>query len=208
MAQTVVIAALEKELLPLLEKYTIKEEIRLTPGIIYRGKYIDFVRTGVGVNRCISVTREYLKKNPVKIIFNMGTAGALNKTIPSGGIFLIDWIQYQNRFIATDLGRFKILSGMPRLSLVTVDHPVVDEQSRREILSQTSMPLVDMESFHLATVAAEQQISFLSVKVVTDFANDDALEDFSSNLEEYTENLAEEVENIIAHEVFRRSPRL
>ncbi len=132
---------------------------------------------GVGARRAALGTEELLARGPVGWIVSAGFAGALAPNLRRGDILMADTIVHPD---GEQLGvgfRIdpKVVRATPHLHvgrLLTVDRVISTPEQRRQLAERYAADACDMESFAVARVCQQHRIRFLSVRVITDAADD------------------------------------
>jgi len=91
---------------------------------------------------------------------------------------------------------------LPSATLVTVERPIFDGQSRRDLVEFGD--LVDMEGAVAARVAAMYDVPCAIIKGITDFAGDGHRQMLQGNLDEVSQTLAKELWKELRHDASGR----
>ena len=144
--------------------------------------------TGIGKVRATFYLMDAIEKYQPKIIINLGSAGS--------HVYKKGQMVACTKFIQRDMDLTPL--GFPKYQTPFCNDPIVLENG----LSYTGLEnatcgsgdqfetqlegsiydVVDMEAFALAFVAKNKKIPFLSIKYITDGANDDAIEDWNNEI--------------------------
>jgi adenosylhomocysteine nucleosidase len=179
------IAAMEKSLCG--RKYSNQEQIPLCHGE-YNGKEVMLVLTGMGRKRAERATHIVLQSNRVKLLVSLGFAGALNPDLAGGDIILCSGIHCQDgngnktashingldngihtmlcRALESDSINFR--TG----EIVSVMQPMQTAEERAVLRDEFNAEIVDMESYWIASIAAQRQVPFLALRAVSDTVDD------------------------------------
>ena len=172
-ARTVVIAALPREIAPLVRGWQ-----SMQPG---RGVHVWWndraivATAGMGANRVAYAVSAALEVGPARELVSAGLAGALRHGVDCGRV-------YQScEVIDVRTGeRFNCSMGEG----VLVTSPVIaDRAEKKRLLETYAADLVDMEASTVARMAAQQSIPFRCVKAVSDSHDFDM-----PNLERFVDN--------------------
>ena len=185
-----IVAALKSELDDLIQAIGPLNKSFIENGSLYAASGVHLLRTGIGAENAQRVLNRYLDQFQPEKIINIGTAGALNLGLQSGQIFSITGI-----INAADVDKIKImqlqeLKNTKSAILLTIDNPVLDEVCRNDLYNKFKADLVDMEGYYFAKIAAQQNIPFYSVKIITDFADRSAETDFLNNYKIFSKRLS------------------
>lgn len=159
----------------------------------WEGVRIILVRTGIGKGFALSALEKVLNRVNPSLILSIGYAGGLDPKLKVGDVVLADHVLEINKGL-TDVGSYPIdlkkLELLERLTcpkkivvhrgkLITVDQIVDDAAVKQELRSRYNAVAVDMETAALIAHATEKNLSFLSVRAVSDTA-EQSLVDVSS----------------------------
>ncbi len=173
-----VVAALKAEVEPFLEKSAVNERVKLKQATLYRTPHVDFLRTGMGkVNARLALQR-YLQFFKTESVLNIGTAGALHSNPTIGAVYCINRILYEQGETYFDLPLLNPIQCREKMGLLTVDEAVTANERRRTLNRRFGAELVDMEAFHLATVARAYDLSFYCIKAISDRAAEETSDEF------------------------------
>jgi hopanoid-associated phosphorylase len=108
-------------------------------------------------------------------MISFGVAGGLAAHLRAGDWVVASAIRESENVHATDPVWSRKLLGMidgaVHAPIVGVDDPVAEPARKRELHRATGAAAVDMESHHVARVAAEHRLAFAAVRVVVDPAH-------------------------------------
>ena len=185
-----VISALKGELQPLLSHFKPEKKKNINGGSLYIAEKVHMLRCGIGKEACQKVLTAYLENYCPDLIINMGTAGIVNPEIKQGEIFSI----VKNHQSGDD-NMFELLAveGFKNASLLTVDKPLTDKKLRDIYFEKYRVDLVDMEAWYCAQLANQHKTNFRSIKIASDFADENTENDFMKNYRSLTEKLAIEI---------------
>ncbi len=172
------VAALKDELLP------IKKTINLFQ---FPNLDFDFLISGVGKRKSIFRLSNYIEKNKPDFVLNIGTCGSIQNKFALGTIFIpeafIVMIDNNIKKIEIDLRKYfpepnKYSSG----KIFSSTKPVKEKEHKIKIIKHTNASAVDMESFWMLEFCKKNKIEFLSIKVVSDFAENFTFAEFKEQL--------------------------
>lgn len=208
MQDIAVVAAMKAELEILLSRMKIYSKKNILKGTVYTGNSFDILRTGIGVKKCTGVFRAYLEEKKPSVIINIGLAGALDERLSKKDVYLIEEFAHRSGRISSAYRDLLTKLPQPKTKLLTVDYPILNTKERRKTSQETGMSLVDMEAYHLSTIAQTKNVPFLSIKVVSDYADKRTIITVMNNINLYAAILADHVEQVIQNEDFRSYSRL
>ncbi|KMP11772.1 hypothetical protein UR09_02385 [Candidatus Nitromaritima sp. SCGC AAA799-A02] len=158
----------------------------------WEGARIVLVRTGVGKACAASALEEVLRRVQPSLILSVGYAGGLDPALNVGDLVVADRVLEESQSntgtgytIGSDwLARVEALTPpdgitLHRGVLVTVDEPVADPFGKRALAERHGAVAVDMETTVLIREAEAKGVPFLSVRAISDAA-DQSLLDVSS----------------------------
>lgn len=163
--------------------YAYQAEISRFKKLIENSKFEKLV-TWQKVNEADSLSK--IKAQNAELILNVGFGGALNPNLALGEVVLVDKILCikENKIekqlivgtktqdIALDFAREKKISFV---SLLTAQNPVTDSILRDELRQKTKADIVDMEGSYLLKAAGSLKVPFVSLKLVSDNADNDTM---------------------------------
>jgi adenosylhomocysteine nucleosidase len=177
------IAAIEKSLRG--RKYGNQEQFPLCRGE-YNGKEVMLVITGMGRERAEMAAQMVLQSNQVKLLVSLGFAGALNPGLAGGDIILCSGIHCQDGnktaspIPGSDNGIYRLLCralesesmNFRTGEVVSVMQPMQTAEERAVLRNKCNAEIVDMESYWIASIAAQRQVPFLALRAVSDTMED------------------------------------
>lgn len=191
-----ILGALREEINGIRRAMSVEEQFKAGRADVWMGNWagvrIALVRTGVGKDCALNALEEVLNRVNPSIILSIGYAGGLDPKLKVGDIVVADRVledTQSNRGIGYTIGS-DLLSHVEALPppdgvtlhrgpLVTVDEPVTDPESKRALGTRHGAIAVDMETSVLIARATGEQIPFLSIRAISDTA-DQSLVDVSS----------------------------
>lgn len=201
------------ELKPFLSRFPRFEILQTGHGKLYRleaGRTeVHAIRTGIGLEnarKSLLAVMESGRQSGVgqmpDVLLNFGTCGAIHPDRKVGDLVVgtrTTRDYHLNTLRKLDAGweeRFteylrQAGIGYATGTIYSTDRAVASRQVRREIYQRTNAQVVDMESSSLAEVAAQESVPFLSVKYVSDNADEFVMKDFLANIKDATVELSQ-----------------
>ena len=195
-----ILGALREEIAGIRGKMLVEDQFKAGHGDVWSGTWenrsIVLVRTGVGKKCANKVLEDVLHRVEPSLILSTGYAGGLSHDLNVGDLVIADRVldDSAESFSGEELsaaapdrqwldqvkglnpsGRFSIHYG----TLLTVSGVVADSSAKLQLGSRCGALAVDMETSVLLTGAGEKNIPFLSIRAVSDTA-DQSLADVSS----------------------------
>jgi adenosylhomocysteine nucleosidase len=170
-AITFALPAESSDFVSLLEKPNLnsREGVESIRGQLH-GKSIAVIHTGVGRKVCAQRMEVLLRRERFEYLISAGFAGALEKELRIGNLLIAEnfsspqLLRSPHLDLADDgifLGKLRTVSG------------VIDSNAEREQLAaKTGAAAVDMETEVIADACAEQDLPFLSLRVISDTASE------------------------------------
>lgn len=192
--------------------------VQITRGHL-EGHEVFLCISGVGKVNAAATAQYLISTRSVDAILNIGLAGNCAQ-LPLGGAVLpkrIVYHDYNMAWISETLPGVEFFSPDPELFelaaraveelgvthmegvLASGDQFVSDREVKRDIVERTGASCIDMEGAAIAHTAMRCGIPFVSLKVMSDNADDGALEIFHDTLEisEYCERSANIIRGIV-----------
>lgn len=162
-----IIAAIEDELMPTVERLRLRKE-----GRWWRGKVgmqdLAAGLSGVGSERAVATLREMSKELSIRSLYNIGFVGALTDAYSAGDVIVFGSVvqlgvePVQRLALFTENFSRNTAEGP---ALLSSDHLVHDPAHKRSLAVSTGAVAVDMESFALAKAA---EIPLCILRAVSD----------------------------------------
>lgn len=172
-----IVAALPMEVAPLrsrlkhLRSYHL-DRARVDEGEL-DGKLIALIVAGTGRKAAARGASRLIVGHRPRWLLSIGFAGALDPSLDRHTILLpSQCIDPEGHRLSIDLA-LEPTEGYRAGSLVTVDHIVRTASEKAELRRKTGADAVDMESSAVAALCAQQQVRFLSVRIISDRADED-----------------------------------
>ena len=203
-----IIGAMDKEIKRYLELYNavIVDEIRK----IYKFSNIIIAGSGIGKVNSAMMTQHLIDRYDVDIIISSGCAGSLTDKLKVLDVIIPPYVTYHDflperikRYSVPDEGNIVVdrelialfkdtLSEMQSINYVETpicsgDCYVADEITAKSIVERTGATVVDMESASIAHVARKNNIPFITIRTISDFA--DGNDDFETQASEHSSEI-------------------
>lgn len=191
-----IVFAMFEEAKPYISKYNWKEVDSKGKFATYKGEYLDepclTIISGVGkVNATVAVAD--LIHNGVNKVVNIGSCGANARNLKVGDIVTPSKL-YDGDFDLSKFGKDTKnpynLSNGEGLKCYTFSKFVTERVSKEDYI-------VDMECYSIACICDYFKVQFLPVKIVSDNANEGAVNDFDGNIDTVMEDSVEKVGELI-----------
>ncbi len=192
-----ILGAVRQEISGLKSRMHVEEQIRLGKSDLWRGTLEDqpviLVRTGIGKKNAVASLAGVMDRFPLGMILSIGYAGGLNPDLDVGDLLIADKIldgvgqpspptssaswaidsALVDRAMAVPVGqKAKATQGQ----LLTVDQVVADPEEKQKLYNQSGAMAVEMETSALVQLAQEKAIPFLSIRAISDTANEELLD--------------------------------
>jgi adenosylhomocysteine nucleosidase len=169
-ARTAILAALPRELAPLVKDWPVQSVSRSDGARIAECDRAVAVCAGMGAARVALAMELAQSRGPLDMIISAGYAGALRMETAAGTVF------WPSLVIDAYTGE-RHTCGRGTGTLVSIDH-VADRQEKRTLVGRWGADLVDMEAASVASMAKERGLPFRALRVVSDEA-DESLPDLN-----------------------------
>ncbi len=183
-----IIGAIKDEIAGIKNQMQITDTLRLPTGNAFVGEWqgvpIVLVRSGMGRDRARRALVEVAERYDLKEIISIGYAGALDPSLEVGDLVVAD------KIIEMDSSRsdedmksyslnkeiFNTTGEIHRKILLTVDRVAATPQEKKKLREKYSAVAVDMETSALAEEAQARNIPFISVRAITDTADQELID--------------------------------
>ena len=156
----------------------------------FSGTEIYLLETGMG-NRLKDdhLLRQIQKVQPALFI-NYGICGSLDSRLEIKSVFRIDRVcskseQPISLHLPPGFDSVFEPAKIPAAHLLTVEQPVLQEAQRENLFRKSGCPLVDMEGYFLAKLAEKLSRPLIMIKLVSDSADEQAVETVRKNKQSY-----------------------
>ncbi len=162
-------------------------------------------------NAALAVAHLFYKYGKFDFILNVGVVGALDDNLSIGEVYFVESIQQHDALLPFD--GYDYFTGKKDLSLSIFENSgLVDKTAKLLSGSQFinhQIPIevrnnlrkmgqiIDMEASGIYTACDNFGISFYSIKAVSDYADQDAQDDFLNNLKIAMDNSVEVIVNTV-----------
>lgn len=224
MAHIAIIAAMEQELVPILNKCEITNQAQKYDLTFIEGRLSNadciFVQCGIGKVNAARATQMLLDKYDISHVINVGSCGALNPALDFGDIivsrsclqhdFDISAFGHDKGYIP-DVGRFleadallvskceKLANRFPIIigTIATGDQFFNDPEIKQNLRTTFGADCDDMEGAAIAQVCKLCGVPFLLIRSVTDKPKDKSQLDFYTNLDMASQRCADFVADLL-----------
>lgn len=166
------LAAMAMEIAPIAMHFLKKTtRMRRRKQTMYGNLTIAWSSTGIGGERMARMAREiFAQRRPDHVVL-LGFAGALDPTLRRGDLRQITEVRYDEQAVTHPLHVLP-LPGISQCKLVTTRTIIADVSDKQALHQQHNADLVDMESWDLAELCAEEHIPLTVLRAVSDTASD------------------------------------
>jgi len=177
-----IIGAIKDEIAGIKNQMKIEESLRWQTGNAFtgtwQGREIVLVRSGMGMDRARQALVELAGRFTLERVYSIGYAGALDPALQVGELILADQVvHYQT------LKNYALGEGLPdsppdvrRGKLLTVDDVAATPPEKKALKEKYAAVAVDMETFALAEEAQARNLPFVSIRAVTDTAQQELID--------------------------------
>lgn len=185
-----IIGAIKDEIAGIKHEMRITDTLRWPTGNAFAGEWqgvpLVLVRSGMGRDRARRALMEVAGRYSLKEVISIGYAGALDPTLEVGDLVVADTVVAEDSSRPDETAKryslnkevFNIVAGVRGRVLLTVDRVAATPEEKKRLREQYSAVAVDMETSALAGEAEARGLAFISVRAITDTA-DQALIDCS-----------------------------
>lgn len=196
-----VIAAMEKELLPLLSGVGKTERVATFPYAVSRvtvgERELYFTQSGIGEISAGAATQYLISAFGCEEIWNFGVVGGLTDEMDYNHVSVVkrvvhyafdltaidpvekgQYVPEKSRYILADANLYQKASALLGLTqgatLASADKFVADASEKEQIAKEFDADICDMEGAGIALICEKNNVPFLMVKAVSDTKNDGA----------------------------------
>lgn len=191
-----IIGAMDKEIERYLELYN--PELVDEQRKIYKSRSVIIADSGIGKVNSAMMTEHLIDKYSVDVIISSGCAGSLTNDLNVLDVIIPPYVTYHDflpervmRYSVPDEGNIQVDDQLRKLfkdeiekmedtnyvetPICSGDCYVTDDTTAKVIVERTGATVVDMESASIAHVARKNNIPFITIRTISDFAdgNDD-----------------------------------
>ncbi len=183
-----IIGAIKDEIAGIKNQMQITDTLRLPTGNAFVGEWqgvpIVLVRSGMGRDRARRALVEIAAKWDLKEVISIGYAGALDPSLEVGDLVVADKIiEMDSSRSDEDMKSYSLnkeilntTGEIHRKILLTVDRVAATPQEKKKLREKYSAVAVDMETSALAEEAKARNLSFISVRAITDTADQELID--------------------------------
>lgn len=138
------------------------------------------------------------------LIMNVGFAGMLNPNFEMEEVHLINKIAYLNDqevVFRSEIDQicldFSRQFHLKTASLLTSKNPIINQLLRDKLYRLTCADLVDMEAYFLYERAKKERVKFMSLKIVSDLADEEATQSVKEKTVRLSDKLGQTVINFL-----------
>jgi len=181
-----IIGAIKDEIAGIKQEMEITHTLRWKTGNAFVGEWqgvpIVLVRSGMGRDRARQALIEVAEKWELKEVFSIGYAGALDPSLEVGDLIVADQVifpegsgqTYKTYFLEKEI--FNIATENKPKVLLTVDRIASTPEEKKRLRERYSAVAVDMETSALVAEAQVRNLSFISVRAITDTADQELVD--------------------------------
>jgi len=183
-----IIGAIKEEIAGIKQEMQITHTLRWQTGNAFVGEWqgapIVLVRSGMGRERARRALVEVAEKWELKEVISIGYAGALDLSLEVGDLVVADQVieigssrpGEEVKSYSLDKEIFKTIAGARGRILLTVDRVAATSEEKKQLRDTYSAVAVDMETSALAAEAQARNLSFISVRAITDTADQELID--------------------------------
>jgi len=184
----------------------------------YQNKELYIVKSGIGKVNAAATTQYLINKYNVEMIINSGCAGSLTTNVKVMDIVISSYVTYHDfkplrimQYSTPNGGKIladsklvektkKVLNDLKITNyheaiIASGDHFVTDSVERDRIYEETGADVVDMESASIGHIATLNDIPFVILRTISDFA--DGQDDFEEKAAHMSSEIIKELINVI-----------
>jgi adenosylhomocysteine nucleosidase len=186
--RTAIFGAIKDEIAGIKKEMQITYTLRWPTGNAFVGEWqgvpIVLVRSGMGRDRARRALVEVAGKWDLKEVISIGYAGALDPSLEIGDLVVADQViemdssqlEKEIKSYSLDKEIFKTTAEVHRRILLTVDRVAATPQEKKQLREKYSAVAVDMETSALVEKAQERDLAFVSVRAITDKADQELID--------------------------------
>ncbi len=183
-----IIGAIKDEIAGIKNQMRIDDTLRWPTGNAFIGEWaglsIILVRSGMGRDRARQALVEISRKWDLKKMISIGYAGALDPSLQVGDLVVADKVIEMDssqpdggvKSYSLDKEIFNTTLGTSGRILLTVDRIAATPQEKNKLREKYSAVAVDMETSALAEKAQARNLPFISVRCITDTADQELID--------------------------------
>lgn len=183
-----ILGAIKDEIAGIKKEMEITGTLRWPTGNAFVGEWqgvpVVLVRTGMGRDRARRALVEVAEKWDLKEVISIGYAGALDPSLEVGDLVVADLVmeldssrpEDDTKTFSLEKEIFNPATDVHKRILLTVDRVAATPQEKKKLKEQYSAVAVDMETSALAEEAQTRDLAFVSVRAITDTANQELID--------------------------------
>lgn len=177
-----IIGAIKDEIAGVKKQMQIDDTFRWHTGNAFVGTWqerpIVLVRSGMGQDSARKALAEVADRFSLERVYSIGYAGALDASLQVGELVVADNVVHYDtlKSIALDQALPPKSSDVRRGTLLTVDEVVATPPEKKALQEKYSAVAVDMETYALAEEAEARNLPFVSIRAVTDTAQQELID--------------------------------
>jgi adenosylhomocysteine nucleosidase len=169
MSKTAIIAAMERELAPLVQGW--KKSLLSSGGrtlALFENNSVIAVVSGIGCKNAALAASVVVEKFHPSTLMSVGLAGALIRSLKVGSIFTPNVV-----VDASDSAEYRCAADNSRISggVLVSAAEIAGAEAKKQLVQSFHALVVDMEAAGVAKVAQEANIDFRCVKAISDEAD-------------------------------------
>ncbi len=177
-----IIGAIKDEIAGIKNLMKITDALRWQTGNAFAGTWqgrpVVLVRSGMGCDCAKRALAEIAGKYDLECAISVGYAGALDPALRVGDLVVAEKVVYYEtlKSYLLDEGLLSAIPEMRRGTLLTVDQVAATPPEKKALREKYSAVAVDMETFGLAEEAQTHNLPFMSVRCITDTADQELID--------------------------------
>jgi adenosylhomocysteine nucleosidase len=215
-----IIGAMDNEIEKFIEMFDLKviDDKHMIYNCIYGNKELFIVKSGIGKVNSSAKVQYLINKYNIDLIINSGCAGSLTSNIKVMDVIISKYVTYHDfkplrimEYSTPNKGMIyadkdlvdKLELVLKKLSITNYhkaiiasgDHFVTDAIKRDKIHIETKAEVVDMESASIGHIATINDVPFVILRTISDFA--DGVDNFEEKAAHNSSTIIRELLNII-----------
>lgn len=184
-----IIGALKEEIAEIKERMVVEDSMRLGSAVAFsgfwKGKRVLLLLSGIGKYRAQNALSNACVKFSLSTVISIGYAGGLDPDLREGDLVIANRV-FDSDVVSMGLQSAKVFeicfdetlinqvlekcpeSKSHRGGLITLNEAICEPEKKRDLGNRFPVVAVDMETAGLLSLAVENQLSFLSVRSITD----------------------------------------
>ncbi len=184
-----IIGAIKDEIAGIKQEMRIDDTLRWKTGNAFVGTWqgvpLVLVRSGMGGQRAQRALTEVVEQFSLERVFSIGYAGALDPSLQVGDLVFADKVMAVKIDAPENSGEkeksydLAEVDGVPDVhggALLTVDRPAATPREKKALRKKFKAVAVDMETFALAEAAQSRNLPLISVRAITDTADQELID--------------------------------